>query len=272
MFASTSATTSYSGTRYYHISSTSGTTDSYTVNIPFSTPNQISYTYTSAIISHIKAEITHDAEHEFKNSPMHTQCQFNWIHSPFDYQAKKLGTTPESCNSIPEFRSCSSKMGIALDMCREHHKITLEWHNKSFGKFPSMIKKFTTKDYTNAVKQKLEADKKIKEELEKMAMANNKADELLQKWLSPEEYNYLKEHDELELPSQYEKDTIYIVNKSYSRKVIKKVNQVNVAELCVMPLDSSFVNDDSLLAKILFIKTDEKGFLEMANHYPLVRR
>ncbi|NOJ30326.1 MAG: hypothetical protein DA328_09195 [Nitrososphaeraceae archaeon] len=269
---------------------TTATTNSYTVgwNLNTSaTTNWLSYTHNHSghlpimvnqtIVNRkneakqFKYQLMKEVMQEFNHAPIHHKCQFNWLHSPFDYQAKKSGITPQPCEQIPEFRTSSYQLGVPLDMCKEHHKITIEWHNDTFGKNPAMVKKFTQNELAPIIKEKLEKQRIALEKMEMIAKANTRADELLQKWLSQDEYQSLKENNELELPSQYENDTVYIVKKRFSEKVIKRVNKVDKEALCVMPLDENFVNDDSLLAKILFIKTDEKGFLQMANHYPLVR-
>jgi hypothetical protein len=142
------------------------------------------------------------------------------------------------------------------------------------GEFIPMTGPSRTATYTWTAMGSHEASEEEREELaqryEQKKKAEKQADKLLKKWLSTAEYNYLQENGELELPSKYEQDTIYIVKKSYGEKVIKKVAGVPTVALCVMPLSSSYVNDDSLLSKILLLKTDEKQFLSLANHYPLL--
>lgn len=95
--------------------------------------------------------------------------------------------------------------------------------------------------------------------------ANKKSLKLLKKWLSPEEYQYLMEDGNLELPSQYEKDTIYIINKDPMKRIgIKKKGKVVEKSLCIHT-EHSYAVGDQLLANIMLLKTDEKKFLKTAN-------
>lgn len=98
-----------------------------------------------------------------------------------------------------------------------------------------------------------------------------KATELLKSWLSEAEWNYLQEHNQLELPSQYEKDTIYIVKRdSMNRKIIRRVKGVDTEELCIHA-GGIYARDDDVLAQILMIKAQEEEFLKVAVKYPLVK-
>lgn len=95
--------------------------------------------------------------------------------------------------------------------------------------------------------------------------AHKRSLKLLKQWLSPEEYNYLMEEGQLELPSQYEKDTIYIVDKNPMKRIgIKKEGKIVEKSLCIHP-SHSYADGDVLLSNILLLKTDEKKFLEIAN-------
>lgn len=95
--------------------------------------------------------------------------------------------------------------------------------------------------------------------------ANKKSLKLLKKWLSPEEYNYLMEDGNLELPSQYEKDVIYIINKDPMKRIgIKKKGKIVEKSLCIHT-EHSYAVGDQLLANILLLKSDEKKFLKTAN-------
>ncbi len=95
--------------------------------------------------------------------------------------------------------------------------------------------------------------------------ANKKSMKLLKEWLSDAEYKYLMEEGNLELPSQHEKDTIYIVNKDPMKRIgIKKKGKVVEKSLCIHA-SHSYPTGDVLLANIMLLKTDEKKFLEIAN-------
>jgi hypothetical protein len=94
--------------------------------------------------------------------------------------------------------------------------------------------------------------------------AEDKSMQLLKSWLSESEYNYLMEGD-LELPSQYEKDTIYIINKDPTKRIgIKKAGKVVEKSLCIHT-DYAYATGDQLLANIMLLKSNEKEFLKIAN-------
>ena len=211
-------------------------------------------------------------EKMFNKDPPRYECCFKPVFAPFGWYNEKtrLGEALNICSEIPSHRIASKWMGVPLDYCKKHFKIALDWHNDYFGMNPNMIKKFRDKDIAKLVEQRLERDRLNLERKTNELAINSRADELLKKWLSEAEYNYLQEHSEIEFPSQHEKDVIYIVKKNVSSKVIRKVNGVETEALCVMPLDGRLVNDDGLLSKILLLKTDEEEFLRLANHYPLI--
>lgn len=98
--------------------------------------------------------------------------------------------------------------------------------------------------------------------------AENKSMRLLRQWLSEAEWNYLQEHDQLELPSQYEKDVIYIVKKDKRAKIVVKKHDKLLHELCIHP-EQDLPTGDMMLANILLLKTDEKRFLATANKHQL---
>jgi hypothetical protein len=100
---------------------------------------------------------------------------------------------------------------------------------------------------------------------EQIDKANNKSLELLKKWLSTEEYHYLMEEGNLELPSQHEKNTVYIINKDPMKRIgIKKAGKLVEKSLCIHA-DHTYAIGDALLANIMLLKTDEKKFLKTAN-------
>jgi hypothetical protein len=104
--------------------------------------------------------------------------------------------------------------------------------------------------------------------------ANEVSMKLLKSWLSKLEYEYLMEQGQLELPSQYEKDVIYIVKKDTRQKVkiahkqklacIYKPIITETAEACIN-ISHEYPVGDMLLSNIALLKTDEKQFLKIAN-------
>lgn len=100
---------------------------------------------------------------------------------------------------------------------------------------------------------------------QKERAAENKSMRLLREWLSEAEWNYLQENDQLELPSQYEKDVIYIVKKTkYAKVDVKKADKI-IHQLCIHP--DELPTGDMILTNILLLKTDEKRFLATANKH-----
>lgn len=106
------------------------------------------------------------------------------------------------------------------------------------------------------------------ERVKQIQKANKRAEQLLKSWLSPEEYNYLQEHEELQIPSKKEPDTIYIVKKREYEMVTVRKNNEDSHRLCIHN-NEGHVNDDGLLSKILLLKTDEEQFLKIANRHNL---
>jgi hypothetical protein len=117
----------------------------------------------------------------------------------------------------------------------------------------------------------LRRDKLSEERRKKQKEGDLKATELLKSWLSEAEWNYLQENNEIELPSQHEKDTIYIVKRHGIRNVTKKVNGVPTDEFCIYT-GGMYANDDHVLSQILMIKAEEEKFLETAVRYPLIEK
>ena len=108
-------------------------------------------------------------------------------------------------------------------------------------------------------------EKAVKRHQKQIDKANKKSFELLKEWLSETEYNSLMEEGNIELPSQYEKDTIYIVDKNPMKRIgVKKEGKVVQKSFCIHA-PHSYADGDLLLANIMLLKTDEKEFLKIAN-------
>ena len=121
------------------------------------------------------------------------------------------------------------------------------------------------------------AERRMQEKMRKDAHETSM--KLLRQWLSEMEYNYLMEQGQLELPSQYEKDTIYIVKKDAlakvkiaSKKKLSCIHQpliIETGDACIN-INPEYPLGDILLSKIAMLKSDEKQFLDIANvnYYP----
>ena len=228
----------------------------------------------------------------FKKDLPRKNCCFNPSFQPYSWynEIVRAGEGLDPCRDLPTRRMFSPRMGVSLDYCEAHYPIAIDWHLQTQGKMPTMCRKFTDKELKKAVELRYEEEveeahkelrrqQKEQERILAQEGVRKKADELLQKWLSPDEYNSLKMYDKLDIPSPTNPNILYEVKKDVGKKVVKKIREKigsiyifkRIEELCIMPLESDYVNDDNLLAKILLLKTDEKEFLEIANHYPLVR-
>src|SRR5688500_4557135 len=130
--------------------------------------------------------------------------------------------------------------------------------------------------------QQKAVQRRMKREAKEKAKIDRRANKLLKEWLSPAEYNYLMEEGQLELPSQYEKNVIYIVRKDPNKTIgiARKKKQVPCLayedtilekEAC-MHIDASYPTGDRLLANIMLLKADEKYFVKNANVSPVNRR
>jgi len=101
---------------------------------------------------------------------------------------------------------------------------------------------------------------------QKERAATDRSMRLVKEWLSEAEWNYLQENDEIEFPSQYEKDIIYIVKKSKFAKVEVVKNEKTLYNLCIHP-EQELPVGDMMLANIMLLKTDERKFLATANKH-----
>lgn len=113
-----------------------------------------------------------------------------------------------------------------------------------------------------------EPSKEIKKEMTKkdkiLLRAKRKSEKLLRQMLSKKEYDSLKLHGELQIPSKMEDEVIFIVKKDPNQMVDVKKNGSYSYKLCAIAKDLEMPVGDQLLSKVLLIKTDEKKFREVA--------
>jgi len=113
-----------------------------------------------------------------------------------------------------------------------------------------------------------EPTKEIKKEMTKkdkvLLRAKRKSEKLLRQMLSKKEYDSLKLHGELEIPSSVEEEVIFIVKKDPNAMVDVKRNGTYSHKLCAVAEDLEMPVGDQLLSKVLLLKTDEKKFREVA--------
>lgn len=113
-----------------------------------------------------------------------------------------------------------------------------------------------------------EPSKEIKKEMTKkdriLLKAKRKSEKLLRQMLSKKEYDSLKLHGEVEIPSQMEEEVIFIVKKDPNAMVDVKKKGKYSHKLCAVAEDMEMPVGDQLLSKVLLLKTDEKSFREVA--------
>lgn len=113
-----------------------------------------------------------------------------------------------------------------------------------------------------------EPSKEIKKEMTKkdkiLFRAKRKSEKLLRNMLSKKEYDSLKLHGELEIPSSMEDEVIFIVKKDPNAMVDVKKNGKYSHKICAVSQDLEMPVGDQLLSKVLLLKTDEKSFREVA--------
>ena len=116
----------------------------------------------------------------------------------------------------------------------------------------------------NQIFEKVPKDLIKSEEDKLLVKAKEKSEKLLKEWLSPAEYESLKNKGEIELPSKFEEDVIFIVKKDPNTMVdVKKKGQYS-HKLCAVAEDFDYPVGDQLLSKIALLKTNEKQFKEVA--------
>ena len=113
-----------------------------------------------------------------------------------------------------------------------------------------------------------EPSKEIKKEMTKkdkiLLRAKRKSEKLLRQMLSKKEYDSLKLHGELEIPSSMEEEVIFIVKKDPNAMVDVKKKGKYSHKICAVAEDMEMPVGDQLLSKVLLLKTDEKAFREVA--------
>jgi len=94
--------------------------------------------------------------------------------------------------------------------------------------------------------------------------AEKKSWELVKDWLTDEEFAELTSKGEMEIQSKEDLETIYIVKKDPLATVQEMKNGNKVKSMCVISKEYGLATGDSLLSKIMLLKTDEKQFKEIA--------
>jgi len=102
------------------------------------------------------------------------------------------------------------------------------------------------------------------EDDKKMVKAKEKSEKLLKSWLSPKEYQGLLNEGQIEVPSEFDQDTIFIIKRDPNEmvQVMKKGEYAH--KLCAVAENLEMPVGDQLLSKLLLLKTDEKKFKEIA--------
>jgi len=98
----------------------------------------------------------------------------------------------------------------------------------------------------------------------KLVKAKEKSEKLLKEWMTTAEYKALTEKGEIELPSKFEEDVIFIIKKDPNQMVdVRKKGQYS-HKLCAVAEDFDYPVGDQLLSKIALLKTNERQFKEVA--------
>src|SRR5688572_18699670 len=93
-----------------------------------------------------------------------------------------------------------------------------------------------------------------------------KAKEFLKSWLTNQEYEDLQDGN-LIIPSKIFPDRTYKLKGSASQMVEVYTSGILDHKLCAVAKDPRFENDDTVLAKILMLKTNEEQFLKIAERH-----
>lgn len=94
--------------------------------------------------------------------------------------------------------------------------------------------------------------------------AEKKSWELVKDWLSEEEFAELTSKGEMEVQSQKDKETIYIIKKDPLATVEKRTKGKFQKKMCVIPKESGLSNGDAFLSKLMLLKEDEEEFEKIA--------
>ena len=95
------------------------------------------------------------------------------------------------------------------------------------------------------------------------SLAKKRANEFLRSWLTDGEYEQLVTSG-LRIKSKIDPNTVYIVHKNASKMVHLEIDGKVNDYLCIVSQDFGYENDDTVLAKILLIKANEREFLRIA--------
>jgi len=115
----------------------------------------------------------------------------------------------------------------------------------------------------NQIFEKVPTDLIKSDDDKKLVRAKEQSEKMLKDWLSPKEYEALKEKGELELPSQ-EEDVIFIVKRDPNEMVEVRKKGTYSHKLCLIAEDLDYPVGDQLLSKVALLKTNEKKFKEIA--------
>jgi hypothetical protein len=95
-----------------------------------------------------------------------------------------------------------------------------------------------------------------------------KAKEFLKSWLTHQEYEDLQDGN-LIIPSKIFPDRTYKLKATASQMIEVYTSGILDHKLCAVAKDPRFENDDTVLAKILMLKTNEEQFLKIAEKHPI---
>ena len=133
----------------------------------------------------------------------------------------------------------------------------LRLHPRLKSLFPSRISRFVSR-LNRYLKFNRTAEEIQREKAEK------KSWELVKDWLTDEEFAELTSKGEMEIQSKEDLETIYIVKKDPLATVQEIKNGDKVKSMCLISKESGLATGDSLLSKIMLLKTDEKQFKKIA--------
>lgn len=113
-----------------------------------------------------------------------------------------------------------------------------------------------------------EPSKEIKKQMSKqekrLLTAKRRSEKLVKQFLSKKEYDSLRLHGEIEIPSKMDDEVIFIVKKDPNQMVDVKKKGNYSHKLCAVAEDFEMPVGDQLLSKVMLLKTDEKKFREVA--------
>ena len=179
------------------------------------------------------------------------QIRMNQQHNIW-YQQASTGTTnvhnPLTCYTFTT-DGTSGNWTVTSDFDR--FQSTRKWYDRrSIRNIKNIINKYLK---LNRTAEEIQQEK-----------AEKKSWELVKEWLSPEEFAELTSKGQMEIQSKEDLETIYIVKKDPLATVqeIKKGNKIK--SMCLISKETGLPTGDSLLSKIMLLKTDEKQFKEIA--------